>query len=73
MTNKSQNAAQSSTNRAKSIKSVVGSAVTSTGREVWYVTSDGKRSTLVTSESSAAAMDDAVVAYAGALKRLAKR
>ena len=43
------------------------------GQEVWHVTIDGKKKTLVTSTTSASAMDEAKVIYSGALKRLANR
>jgi hypothetical protein len=43
------------------------------GKEVWRVAANGQFKTVVTSSSSAAAMDDAVAVYSGALKRLAKR
>ena len=43
------------------------------GEEVWNVTADGTLCTVVTSATSAKAMDEAMVVYSGALKRLAKR
>jgi hypothetical protein len=43
------------------------------GKEIWRVASNGQFKTVITSSSSAAAMDDAVTVYSGALKRLAKR
>jgi hypothetical protein len=42
-------------------------------REVWRVPVDGQIKTLVTSNSSTAIMDEAVVIYNNALKRLADR
>jgi len=54
-------------------RSAKAGVVTPTGAEVWTVVRNGRRSTVVTSKSSAAAMDEAVRLYAGALKRLAKR
>ena len=43
------------------------------GQEDWYVTTNTGQVTMVTSSTSAAAMDEAVKLYSGALKRLAKR
>ena len=43
------------------------------GQEEWYVTTNTGQVTMVTSSTSAAAMDEAVKLYSGALKRLAKR
>ncbi len=52
---------------------IVGGRKAEDGREEWHVTTSTGRSTLVTSSSSAAAMDEAMEVYSGALKRLAKR
>ena len=53
--------------------SVEGFKPTSGGGEVWFVTSNGKRESFITTPSSAAAIDEAMIKYAGALERLAKR
>jgi hypothetical protein len=42
-------------------------------REVWKISSSGRQRTVVTSAKSAAAMDEAVERYSGALRRLADR
>jgi hypothetical protein len=42
-------------------------------REIWQLDLGGKRSTIVTSATSASAMDTAVATYRNALERLAKR
>jgi hypothetical protein len=42
-------------------------------REVWQLDVGGKQNTIVTSATSASAMDTAVVTYRTALERLAKR
>ena len=42
-------------------------------REVWHLNLGGKEDIIVTSATSASAMDTAVVIYRGALERLAKR
>ena len=47
--------------------------VTESGSEVWHVTSGGNFQTFTTTGSSAAAMDEALFKYAGALKRLAEK
>jgi len=43
------------------------------GRDTWRVAVDGKVMTIVTSASSTSVMDEALVVYAGALKRLANK
>jgi len=50
-----------------------GGHVTATGREVWRVVRDGREEILVTTNTSAKVMDEAMKIYADALKRLAKR
>lgn len=55
------------------VKSIVSCSKKSDGRKVWQVTRDGHRETIITSSSSAEAMDDAMIIYKGALERLAKR
>ncbi len=52
---------------------VVGGRKAENGQEEWYVTTNTGQVTMVTSSTSAAAMDEAVELYSGALKRLAKR
>ena len=42
-------------------------------REVWRISSGGKIKNIATSASSTAAMDEAMVIYGRALKRLANR
>jgi hypothetical protein len=42
-------------------------------REAWRVASGGQTITIVTSDTSARAMDEAIVIFDGALKRLADR
>lgn len=46
---------------------------TASGRIVWLVTTDAGVETHITTPSSAAAMKEATVIFAGALERLAKR
>ena len=46
---------------------------TPSGRVLWHVTTEGGRETFISTPSSTAAMDEAMVIYAGALKRLARR
>ena len=43
------------------------------GRDVWYLSSNGRTETIVTSATSTRAMDQAMVMYGDALKRLAKK
>ena len=43
------------------------------GQDVWYLASDGRTETIETSSTSTQAMDEAMVIYGDALKRLAKR
>ena len=52
---------------------ILGGHKAKNGQEEWYVTTNTGRGTMVTSATSAAAMDEAVELYSGALKRLAKR
>ena len=52
---------------------VVSHDKTTHGRDAWHVTSDGRSRTVITSPTSAAAINEAAVIYAAALKRLAKR
>ena len=52
---------------------ILGGRKAENGQEEWYVTTNTGRGTMVTSATSAAAMDEAVKLYSGALKRLAKR
>lgn len=52
---------------------VLGSEKTRSGREIWSFVGSGERFTIVTSSSSATAMNEAVVRYGDALKRLAKK
>ncbi len=52
---------------------ILGRRKTENGQEKWYVTTNTGQVTMVTSSTSAAAMDEAVKLYSGALKRLAKR
>jgi hypothetical protein len=56
----------------KGVSQVVGK-LTSKGQEVWRVASDGKIKSITTRSSSTAAMDEAVIIYSDALKRLANR
>jgi hypothetical protein len=49
------------------------SRVTASGREVWRVIRDGRVQTLITTSSSAQAMNEGMEIYADALRRLAKR
>ena len=46
---------------------------TQRGQETWFVTSDGQKETIVTSTTSATAMDEAVTIYRNTLKRLAQK
>jgi hypothetical protein len=46
---------------------------TAAGGEIWHITSDGRRETIVASAASVTAMDEAVNLYGDALRRLAKR
>lgn len=46
---------------------------TAKGDEVWIISGDGDRRRIITSQSSAATMDDAMIVYSEALERLAKR
>ena len=55
------------------VKRVIGSEKRSDGKEAWHVVRDGQRRTIYTSTTSAAAMDDAMLLFSGALKRLATR
>lgn len=59
--------------RCSATRVAVGGSVDRHGREAWHVSADGKRRTAVTSGSSAAAMDEAVRVFNGALERLAKK
>ncbi|KKL54570.1 hypothetical protein LCGC14_2264100 [marine sediment metagenome] len=43
------------------------------GREIWHVTTDGNIKTIITPSSSIAVMDETVIRYDKALKRLARR
>lgn len=52
---------------------ILGGRKAENGQEEWYVTTNTGPVTMVTSSTSAAAMDEAVKLYSGALKRLAKR
>lgn len=52
---------------------ILGGRKAENGQEEWYVTTNTGQVTMVTSSTSAAAMDEAVKLYSGALKRLAKR
>ena len=52
---------------------ILGGYKAENGQEEWYVTTNTGQVTMVTSSTSAAAMDEAVELYSGALKRLAKR
>lgn len=61
-----------STAHRKPVKVVIGRS-DSDGRELWHVTVDGRRQTLATSSTSVAAMDEALVVFGPALKRLANR
>ena len=54
------------------VKRIIGK-VNRGDREVWRVASDGRIKNLVTSASSTSAMDQAIVIYGRALKRLADR
>lgn len=57
----------------KDVKTIVERTTEKDGREVWRVASEGEVMSIVTSASSNAAMDAAVVTYDTALKRLADR
>lgn len=60
--------------KARSVPThIAGGRKADNGQEKWYVTTNTGRVTMVTSSTSAAAMDEAVKLYSGALKRLAKR
>ena len=49
------------------------SGTTVRGGEVWVIARDGHETTIVSTGSSTATMDDAVALYSRTLKRLAKR
>jgi hypothetical protein len=55
------------------IRTVVTGPTIQGKREVWHLDLGGKENTIVTSATSASAMDTAVVIYRDALERLAKR
>lgn len=46
---------------------------TARGQEIWIISGDGDQKKVIASSSSTATMDDAVLVYRGALKRLANR
>jgi hypothetical protein len=52
---------------------ILGKLTSAGGQEVWRVASDGKIRNITTRGSSTAAMDEAVIIYSDALRRLANR
>jgi hypothetical protein len=46
---------------------------TARGQEIWVISGDGGQKQIITTGTSAAVMDDAVLVYQDALKRLADR
>ena len=52
---------------------IVGEKTVRDNREVWRISSGGKIKSIATSASSTAAMDEAMLIYGHALKRLANR
>jgi hypothetical protein len=61
------------TRAATRADAVVGEKTVRDNREVWRISSGGKIKSIATSASSTAAMDEAMLIYGHALKRLANR